>query len=67
MSLNYNPHYSYEEKEQIFIKSKIEDFAEAIVKHGVDFKHDLAIEGLIDCLYMHVEDNLETFLPEEDL
>ncbi len=67
MSLNYNPHYSFEEQQQRFIESKIEDFAHAIVKHGVDFKHGAAFEGLIDCLYMHVEDNIETFLPEEDL
>lgn len=50
-----------------FIESRIKDFAEHVMKHGLT-SNSISKEDndLVDILYEHIEDSLETFLPELD-
>lgn len=50
-----------------FIESKIEDFAEQLMRHGISSsKISHENDELIDILYEFIEDNIEKFLEEPD-
>ncbi len=49
------------------IECRIKDFAERVMKHGLESKRiSKADNDLIDLLYEHIEDSPEIFLSELD-
>lgn len=47
------------------IECRIKDFAERVMKHGLDSKRISKEDNeLIDVLYEYIEDSPDTFLPE---
>jgi len=65
MSVYTNPSYSMEEEAQSFIESRIEDFAQSLLRHGIDSDRlDRQDDDLVSVLYEYIEDNMDKFLPE---
>ncbi len=65
--INYIDSYpKCQEEERTFIENKIVEFAERVVRHGIDStKFMREDDALVDTLYEYIEENIETYLPEE--
>lgn len=56
----------FQEDKNKMILSRIDDFAECIIKYGIDScKISPSNNDLIDTLFEHIEENFEKFLPEQ--
>lgn len=57
---------NYHDKMEL-IECRIKDFAEHVMKHGLaSSRISKEDNDLVDILYEHIEDSLETFLPEPE-